>query len=203
MGKTSNADRILHLATERGLLRARDLVGDRIPRATLSRLVESGHLIQVARGLYALPGHTRSEQHQLAEIALRSSRGVFCLLTALRFHELTTQSPHEVWLAIPNKGHPPTIEYPPLRVVRFSGPALSEGVETHIVDGASLRVYSVAKTVADCFKYRNKIGLDVALEALRECRRENRATNDELWHFAKICRVADVMRPYMESVEWA
>jgi predicted transcriptional regulator of viral defense system len=201
MSTVSHTQRILRLARERGLVRARDLTGDRIPRATLSRMVESGRLTQVSRGLYALPDHTGSEQHQLAEVAIRTPRGVFCLLTALRFHQLTTQSPHEIWLAIPNKGHPPKIAYPPLRVVRFSGAALTEGVEEHAVDGVVIRVYSVAKTVADCFKYRNKIGLDVALEALRECRREKRATNDELWRYAKVCRVADVMRPYMESVE--
>jgi predicted transcriptional regulator of viral defense system len=201
MGKPGNAERVLRLAGERGALRTRDLAGHRIPRTTLSRLVESGRLVQISRGLYALPDHSRSEQHQLAEIAIRSPQGVFCLLTALRFHELTTQSPHEIWLAIPNKAHPPKLDYPPLRVVRFSGAALTQGVETHMVDGVGARVYSVAKTVADCFKYRNKIGLDVALEALRESRREKRATNDELWRYAKICRVANVMRPYMESIE--
>ena len=200
MDTTSHAERILRLASERGLVRTRDLAGDRIPRATLSRLVESGRLTQVARGLYALPGHSRSEQHELAEIATRAPRGVFCLLTALRFHQLTTQSPHEIWFAIPNKAHHPRLDYPPLRVVRFSGPSLTEGVEMHAVDGVTVRVYSVAKTVVDCFKYRNKIGLDVALEALRECRHEKRATNDELWRYAKVCRVGAVMRPYMESV---
>ena len=199
MRKTPNAERVLHLAHERGVLRTRDLADHRIPRSVLSRLVKSGRLVQVSRGMYALPGHSRSEQHQLAEIAIRSTQGVFCLLTALRFHELTTQSPHEVWLAIPNKGHPPKLDYPPLRVLRFSGSALTEGVETHMVDGVSVRVYSVAKTVADCFKYRNKIGLDVALEALRESRSEKRATNDELWRYAKVCRVANIMRPYMEA----
>jgi predicted transcriptional regulator of viral defense system len=201
MGADGNPQRVLRLASERGLVRARDLDGLRIPRATLGRLVESGRLMRITRGLYELPRHSRSEQHQLAQIATRCPRGVFCLLTALRFHELTTQSPHEIWLAIPNKAHPPKVDYPPLRVVRFSGPALTRGVETHVVDSVTIRVYSVAKTVADCFKYRNKIGLDVALEALRESRREKRATNDELWRYAKICRVANVMRPYMESIE--
>jgi predicted transcriptional regulator of viral defense system len=199
MSQVRNAERVLHLASERGAVRTRDLAGYRIPRSILSRLVKNGKLVQVSRGLYALPGHFRSEQHQLAEVATRGTQGVFCLLTALRFHELTTQSPHEIWLAIPNKAHPPKLDYPPLRIVRFSGSALTEGVETHMVDGVSVRVYSAAKTVADCFKYRNKIGLDVALEALRESRREKRATNDELWRYAKVCRVANIMRPYMEA----
>jgi len=201
MSATTHAQRVLRLASRRGLLRARDLARDHIPRATLSRLVASGQLTQVSRGLYALPRQTRSGQHQLAEVAARSPQGVFCLLTALRFHQLTTQSPYEVWLAIPNKAHAPKRDNPPLRIVRFSGPSLTEGIESHTVDGATVRVYSVAKTVADCFKYRNKIGLDVALEALRECRREKRASNDELWRYAKLCRVANVMRPYLESIE--
>ncbi len=201
MSVTTHAQRVLRLASRRGLLRARDLARDRIPRATLSRLVERGQLTQVSRGLYALPEQARSGQHQLAEVAARSPLGVFCLLTALRFHQITTQSPHEVWLAIPNKAHAPKLDYPPLRIVRFSGPSLTEGIESHTVDGTPIRVYSVAKTVADCFKYRNKIGLDVALEALRECRREKRASNDELWHYARLCRVANVMRPYLESIE--
>jgi predicted transcriptional regulator of viral defense system len=201
MGITGNAERILSLASENGLVRARDLADYRIPRATLSRLVKSGRLAQISRGLYALPKPSRSEQHQLSEVAIRSPQGVFCLLTALRFHELTTQSPHEIWLAVPNKAHSPKIDYPPLHVVRFSGAALTQGIEAHLVEGVSVRVYSVAKTVADCFKYRNKIGLDVALEALRESRREKRTTNDDLWRYAKICRVANVMRPYMESIE--
>jgi predicted transcriptional regulator of viral defense system len=201
MRTPSHADLIVRLATEKGLIRARDLANDHIPRATLTRMVRSGRLTQVSRGLYALVDQSRSESHPLAEVASRSSRGVFCLLTALRFHQLTTQSPHEVWLAIPNEAHSPKLDYPPLRIVRFSGKALTAGVEQHTVDGVRIRVYSVAKTVADCFKYRNKIGLDVALEALRESRREKRATMDELWCYAKVCRVASVMRPYMESLE--
>jgi predicted transcriptional regulator of viral defense system len=121
-----------------------------------------------------------------------------CLLSALRFHGLTTQAPFEVWLAIENKALAPKLEYPPLRIVRFSGVALTEGVEEHIVDGVTIRITSVAKTVADCFKYRNKIGLDVALEALRDSWHEKRMTSDEIWHYAKVCRVANVMRPYLD-----
>lgn len=200
MVPTDHTTRTLQLAAQRGLLRARDLAAAAIPRATLSRLVESGRLQKISRGLYALPDQPLSEHFQLAEVVARCPQGVYCLLTALRFHRLTTQNPHELWLALPNKAHAPRVEYPPLRIVRFSGPALTEGIEVHTVDGFPVRVYSVAKTVADCFKYRNKIGLDVALEALRECRREKRATSDELWLYANVCRVANAMRPYLESI---
>jgi predicted transcriptional regulator of viral defense system len=199
---TAQTDHILHLAAQRGILRARDLAGTTTnPRVALTRLVAAGRLQKLSRGLYALPDHVQSAQHQLAEVALRSPQGVFCLLTALRFHNFTTQAPFEVWLAIPNKARTPKIDYPPLRIVRFSGQGLTEGIETHLVDGVAIRIYSAAKTVADCFKYRNKLGLDVALEALRECRRSKLATNDELWRYAGVCRVTNVMRPYMESIE--
>ncbi|WP_459864738.1 type IV toxin-antitoxin system AbiEi family antitoxin domain-containing protein [Endothiovibrio diazotrophicus] len=133
-------------------------------------------------------------------MARRTPHAVICLLSALRFHDLTTQAPFEVWLAIPNKAHAPKMEYPPLRIVRFSGAALTGGVEEHVIDGVAVHVTSVAKTVVDCFKFRNKIGLDVALEALRAAWAERRVSMDELWHYAKLCRVANVMRPYLESL---
>jgi len=201
MKASNDADRIMTLAAQRGLLRARDIRGTSNPRVALSRLVAGGKLEKVSRGLYALPDRDRSSKHQYAEVAARYPKGVLCLLSALRFHELTTQNPHEIWLAITNKAKTPRLDYPPLRIVRFSGLALTTGVEKHKVDGVPIRVYSVAKTVADCFKFRNKIGLDVALDALRECRREKRATNDEIWRYAQLCRVANVMRPYLESIE--
>ncbi len=142
-----------------------------------------------------------SEQHQLAEVAARNPAAVFCLLTALRFHGITTQNPHELWIALPNKSRSPRIDYPPLRTVRYSGDALTKGIEVHAVDGVTVKVYSIAKTVADCFKFRNKIGLDVAMEALREALRGRRATSEDIWRFAKTCRVTNVMRPYLESLE--
>jgi predicted transcriptional regulator of viral defense system len=125
-----------------------------------------------------------------AEVAARSENGVLCLLSALRFHDLTMQQSSDVWLAIPHKAHASRFDYPPLRVIRMSGPAMTQGVETADVGGTQVRVFGVAKTVADCFKFRNKIGLDVALEALREARNGKRATMDELWRYAEICRVA-------------
>ena len=191
--------RILEIVEQVGVLRPRDLDAYDIPRIYLSRLCERGLLQRVGRGLYVLPNADVSEHHTLAEACKRVPQGVVCLLSALRFHGLTTQSPHEVWLAIGNKVWRPQVDYPPLRFVRFSARALEAGVEQHSIEGVLVRVYNPAKTVADCFKYRNKIGLDIALEALRDCRRQRRCTNDELWHFAKICRVANVMRPYMEA----
>jgi len=190
---------ILEIVAEAGVLRPRDLDAHGIPRIYLSRLCERGLLDRVGRGLYVLPDADVSEHHTLAEAGKRVPHGVVCLLSALRFHGLTTQSPSEVWLAIANKAWRPQVDYPPLRFVRFSERTLEAGVEEHSIEGVLVRIYNPAKTVADCFKYRNKIGLDVALEALRDCRRQRRCTNDELWHYAKICRVANVMRPYMEA----
>ena len=183
-----------------GTARSRDLVAAGVTRSELSRLAAAGQLVRVARGMYALPGYQGGEHSALVAVAKRSPGVVFCLLTALRIHDLTTQAPFEVWIAIGNKDHPPRMDYPPLRTVRFSEAALVAGVVMRRVDGMEVRVTSVAKTVADCFKFRNKIGLDVALEALREARRAKKASADELWNFAKINRVANVMRPYLEAV---
>lgn len=196
----ATTDKLIELARLRGLIRPSDLKSLEIPRISLTRAVRRGQLERIGRGLYGLPGREISAYGSLAEVALRVPKGIICLLSALRFHGLTTQAPFEVWLAIENKALAPKLEYPPLRIVRFSGAALTEGVEEHIVDGVTIRITGVAKTVADCFKYRNKIGLDVALEALRDAWHEKRMTSDEIWRYAKVCRVANVMRPYLDSL---
>ena len=196
----NNADRILQLARELGILRSRDLAKYGIAREYLTRLTRAGLLERAGRGLYVLPDAELTEHHSLAEAAKRVPTGIVCLLSALRFHELTTQAPFEVWLALPPTARHPRPGSPPLRVVRFSGLALNEGIEEHVIEGVRVRVYNPAKTVADCFKYRNKIGLDVALEALRETWRARRATMEELWRYAEVCRVSSVMRPYLESL---
>lgn len=196
----TTAERLIDFARSHGLIRSCDLIPLGIPRVSLTRAVRRGQLERVGRGLYGLPGRKVSAHGSLAEIARRVPKGIVCLLSALRFHGLTTQAPFEVWLAIDNKAVAPRLDYPPLRIVRFSGAALTEGVEEQVVDGVTVRITSVAKTVADCFKYRNKIGLDVALEALREAWREKRMTSDDIWRYAKVCRVANVMRPYLESL---
>ena len=191
---------ILDLAAERSLIRPRDLTERGLPTVALTRLVRQGRLQRVGRGLYALPDRPVSEHNTLAEVARKHPQAIVCLLSALRFHDLTTQSPFEVWLAIPNKAPSPKMDYPPLRIVRFSGAALTEGIEERVIDGVLVRVTNVARTVADCFKFRKKIGLDVALEALQEGWRAKRLSMDELWRYATLCRVANVMRPYMESL---
>ena len=182
------------------LLRPSDAVAHGRSRQYLAQLAQKGLLDKVARGLYALPQRQPSQFASLAEIAIKHPKAQVCLLSALAFHGLTTQAPFEVWIAIDNKARAPRIDHPPLRIVRFSGAALSEGVEVHPIEGIDVRVTSVAKTIADCFKFRNKIGLDVALEALKEAWRDKRVTMDELWHFGQICRVHNVMRPYLESL---
>lgn len=196
----SSHQSILNLAAQHGLIRTRDLNERGLPTVALTRLVRQGLLQRVGRGLYGIPDRPVSEHGALAEVARKHPQAIVCLLSALRLHELTTQSPFEVWLAIPNKARAPKMDYPPLRIVRFSGAALTEGIEEHAVDGVPVRVTNVARTVADCFKFRNKIGLDVALEALQEAWRAKRASMDELWRYATLCRVANVMRPYLETL---
>ena len=190
--------KVLDLVRAKGILRPRDLHLSGLPADYLWRLYRKDKLEKVGRGLYASPDADIGEHHSLVEAALRVPHGVVCLLSALRFHELTTQSPFEVWMAIEVKARRPKEKIIPLRIVRFSGEAFTAGVETHRVEGAEIKVYNPAKTVADCFKYRNKIGLDVALEALRDAWRARKFTMDDIGRYAAICRVHKVMQPYLE-----
>lgn len=191
---------VLELARARPLLRARDLAQQELPTIVLSRLVAAGKLERVALGVYGLPGIAISEHRSLAEVALRVPRGVVCLLSALRVHGIGTQAPFEVWLAIEHRAPVPRINQPKIRPVRMSGAAFTEGIELRLIDGVNVPVFNAAKTVADCFKYRNKIGLDVAIEALRDGWAQRKFSMDDIWNFATVNRVANVMRPYLESV---
>jgi predicted transcriptional regulator of viral defense system len=190
----------LRLARERGIVRPKDLVENGIPGDYLDRLYRRGLVDRVSRGRYAWPDAEVTEHHSLVEAARQVPRGMVCLLSALRFHGLTTQSPHEVWMAIAPKARAPKVESPRIRFLRFSGEAFTAMVEAHPIERVTVRVYRPAKTVADCFKYRNKVGTDVAIEALRDCWRGKRATMDELWEAARVCRMTNVMRPYLESL---
>ena len=196
----SHTKEIIKIANKKKILRAKDITAVGIPSMYLTRMVESGELERVGRGLYVLPNHEFTEKQSQLEVQKLVPKGVMCLLTALMFHDLTTQSPWEIWLAVEKGDWIPQSSPTKLRVFRISGVAFHEGIETHEINGVPLRVYNPAKTVADCFKFRNKIGLDVALEALRDTWRQKKATMDEFWHYAKVCRVSNVMRPYLESL---
>ena len=196
----TQTQRVLELASQRGMLRASHLQELGIARVVLSRLTARGQLERVGRGVYRLPDAQGAEYESLATIAVKVPQAVFCLLTALQIHELTTQLPRQVWIAMPQGSHVPKMDYPPVKMVQFSGEAYAQGIEVVRADQVELRVYGVAKTIADCFKHRNKVGLDVAIEALREAMAANKTNANDLWRFAKICRVANVMRPYLEAL---
>jgi predicted transcriptional regulator of viral defense system len=196
----SASDRAVRLIDSMGVARPRELEAHGVSRAQLARLVDSGLILRQGRGLYVSVHHAPSEAHSLVQVAKRAPEAVFCLLTALRFHNLTTQSPADVWIALSEKARRPRLDHPRLRVARFSGAALTQGIEQHRAEGVLIHVYSAAKTVADCFKYRNKVGVDVAVEALRDFSRRHRGGANELARFARICRVSRVMQPYLDAI---
>ncbi|MEO7715952.1 MAG: type IV toxin-antitoxin system AbiEi family antitoxin domain-containing protein [Capsulimonas sp.] len=183
-----------------GVLRARSLVGAGLSRQRIKELTDTGKLLRLGRGLYSLPDSPITENHDLAQIAARVSQGVICLSSALQFHGLTTASPWRVHLLLPRGARPPQIEHPPVTLTFASGNAYQAGIEEHMIEGVSVKVTSISKTIADCFKYRSKIGLDVALEALKQVLQEQRATRAEIRKYAQICRVENVMRPYLEAL---
>lgn len=182
------------------IIHARDLAPMEIPRKYLGVLCDEGVLVRIGRGMYVTADGMETQNMTLAHIAKAVPKGVICLLSALRFHEIGTQMPHRVWLALDRRAAKPSIVKPKIQLVRFSGAALTEGVGRHMVAGTEIHVYGPAKTIADCFKYRNKIGLDIALEALKEGIRTRKADVGEIWKYAKICRVAKIMQPYMEAL---
>jgi predicted transcriptional regulator of viral defense system len=196
----SHRKRLLDQARRLGVITAREAIRLGIHSQLLTRLVRQGDLERMARGQYRLPDHPITEHHTLTIVSRAVPNGVICLLSVLSFHGIGTQLPAKIWVALERSAPQPRLNYPPLRVVRFSGEAFSSGIEFHRLEGQPVRMYSVAKTLADLFKYRNKVGLDVALEALREAWRERRFTMDELDRYAQICRVRRVMRPYLEAL---
>ncbi len=183
-----------------GVLRTMEAVRLGVHPRTLYAMRDAGVLEQLGRGLYRLANLPPLGNPDLVAVGLRVPEGVLCLISALAVHEITTQIPHEVHLALKRGAEPPRLDHPPVRVFWFSGKAFTEGIETHELDGIEIRVYGAAKTVADCFKYRNKLGLDVALEALGLYLREKHGPPDDLVHFARVCRVEKVMRPYIEAL---
>lgn len=197
---SSRSAHVLSIAERKRFVKAADVRAGGGSAQLLIKLHHAGKLRRVARGIYSLPEQQPSVNDILIEVTLRVPRSVVCLLSALQHHEVGTQMPHEVWIALPSGARTPDISYPPLRVVRLGGAAYTDGVETFDAGGTPVRIYSVAKTVADCFKFRHRVGLDVALEALKDAWRGRRVTMDELTHFARVNRVERVMRPYLEAM---
>jgi predicted transcriptional regulator of viral defense system len=193
-------ERVGAIVQKQGLVRSKELRELSLSRSHLWNLAQAGKIERVGHGLYRAKNSPISAHETLLEVAKRVPSGVLCLSSALRYHELTTENPFEIWLAIERGAWTPKIDFPPLRVIHFSKAAFEFGIETHSVDGGSLRVYSPAKTVADCFKFRSRIGMETAIEALRAAYKERKSSMDELWRAAKFCRVANVIRPYMESL---
>lgn len=171
-----------------------------VHRRTLYALRDDGVIEQLGRGLYRLAEAAPLGHPDLVAVARRAPSGVICLLSALAFHSLTTQIPHEVYLAVPRDAEPPRIDYPPVRVFRVSATAFAEGIETHDLDGVPVRIYSREKTLADCFKYRTTVGLDTAVEAVRRYREQGRVNADAILRAARACRAENVMRPYLEAI---
>jgi predicted transcriptional regulator of viral defense system len=191
---------VLELARRQGLFRLSEATAAGIHPEYVRRLTVAGELMRVGRGLYAIHTQQATEYHTLAEIAKRVPKGIVCLLTALRFHGLGTQNPREIWLAIDRRAGIPRVDFASIRIVRISGAALTSGVDEHGIENVALRITSPARTVVDCFKFRNKIGVDVAVEALREYRRLRKGTIDELWRQADRLRMTRVMRPYWDAM---
>jgi len=196
---TERTSQLLAAFKKTSVLRGRDLAALGFSRVLVSDAAKRGHIERIGRGLYTTKQAEVSEKHSYVQVARMTPNSVLCLLSACRFHEITTQNPHEVWFALGRKAWTPKITFVKTRIVRFSGLALTEGIEIHKCEGTELRVYSVAKTVADLFRYRNKFGLDVALEALRDALSSRKCTVDELMRFARMRHVAKVIEPYLTA----
>jgi len=189
---------LLNYLIEHPIIRSKELDALGISREVLRRLVQEGEVIQLGRGIYTHSETELNEHSQLAEISKRVPHGVICLISALHFHNLSTQIPFEIWIALEKGRGNPQISYPPLQTVHLSGAGFHQGIVHHTISGVTVPIYNIPKTVIDCFKFRNKIGLDVALESLREALRHKHTTRDQLWKMAKACRMSSVIKPYLE-----
>lgn len=191
----------IDLAKKLGSVRIKDFLEYGIHPEFARRLVVKEIFVRSSRGLYSLAESEITEHHSFAILGKRIPKGVVCLTSALRFHNIGTQLPRKIWLALEKGSAQPRLSYPPLSIVRFSGPAFSEGIEEHKIEGVTVKIYNPAKSVADCFKFRNRIGLEAAIEAARESLNERKATSDQIYHYAKICRVWNVIKPYLEALK--
>ena len=200
MAIDTQASRLIKYIQCRGMVRPRDLVAIGVDRRVLKRLVDRGDVMQRSRGVYTLPDHEPTRHTELAEVCARATRATVCLISALNYHELTTQMAHAVWIMIDRKGRLPKIDRPRIKVVYASGKALTTGLKTYEIEGVRVRITNPAKTVADCYKYRDRVGQDVAIEALRDCLHQRKATPSQIYEMAKVDRVASKIRPYLEAL---
>lgn len=200
MPAASHIERLIRHVERHGVVRTRDLETLGVPRVALQRAVDRGQVTRRARGVYVKPGHAVTRHTDIAAVAARTPKAVVCLVSALEYRGLTTQVPHAVWIMIHKSAHRPILDVPVIRVVRASGPALTTGIEKHTIEGVVVKMTTPAKTVADCFRYRDTVGPDVAVEALRDCLRKRKATPADIFEMAKVDRVARVMRPYLEAL---
>jgi predicted transcriptional regulator of viral defense system len=191
---------VLEITRKYGVVKASDIEAAGISRNYLYMLYKDGLLRKTARGLYMIADAPITEHSSFIEISKRVPHAVVCLVSALNFHQITTQIPHEVWITLPRGAWSPKIAYPPINITFMSGKAYDFGIEEHTINGSTINIYNLSKTVADCFKFRNKIGLDIAIEALKETLRSNKVTVEELMDAAKVCNVSKIMRPYLEAI---
>jgi len=182
------------------ILRTRDIERCGIPRTRLRQMCEDQILRKIGRGLYTLYDQNYDTFSSYAQATKIVPKGVICLLSALRFHALTTQAPNKVWIAIDNRARTPVVNQSPVKIIKYGNLVYTNGIETHTISGIEVSVYSVAKTICDCFKYKNKIGIDVALEALREGLKQKSFTSNDIWKYAEICNVSKIIMPYMEAM---
>jgi predicted transcriptional regulator of viral defense system len=196
---TSQSETALALLARQGIARLGELKTAGVAEETVSRLTRQGRIVRLARGLYQLPDAEFAPQHTLAEASKLVPKGVICLISALQFHELTVQTPSAVWMAIDRLARKPRIDYPPVRFVRFGALALTTGIEEHRIEGVTVRIFDPAKTIVDCFRYRSKIGLDVALEGMREALKRRRCKPDDIRRYAVTGRAWSIVRPYLEA----
>lgn len=183
-----------------GILRTAQILREGVHPGTLYAMRDRGMLEVVSRGVYRLAGNSPLSDPDLVTVAIRVPRGVVCLISALAFHDLTTQIPHVVHVALPRGAEEPRLDHPPIQTYRFGGASYTEGVEKHDIDGVAVHIYSPEKTLADCFKFRNRIGLDTAVEAIRLYHERRRFKADEILRYASICRVTKIIRPYLEAI---
>ena len=193
-------DIVYRLLKQRKIVRTEELSSAGVHRETIHRMVKAGDIVKLARGLYSFPNYQPTEHYSLIEAQKLVDQGVVCLLSALSYHDIGTQNPSEIWMAIPRKTRHPKIDNSPVKIVQFSGEGYRNGIETHIIENNEIQIYNIPKTIADCFKYRNKLGIDVAIEALKDVILNERTTVDELLKYSEICRVRRIITPYMESL---